>query len=206
MKQAVFSLCGTDFFPEEKGRVLWGKVHQLSAFWVDFFKPKGNFFVSFFQSIVCVNCGLIPLCSSGVREVHASLSSEVAALCSLEPRSKMSQKHPKDFAYCSCQGKYGLWNGNSETIHRVPGVIRKKRPCPSQYIQEWCRRENTHPHLALSLSLSHTHTHTHTCTHTTNGITVYKVGTVCVSKVFKGEVNRFYTWSPVTLSGGVLLC
>lgn len=31
MKKAVFSLCGTDLFPEEEGRVFWGKVHQLSA-------------------------------------------------------------------------------------------------------------------------------------------------------------------------------
>lgn len=95
------------------------------------FNPKGNFFsplsLSFLNRVGCISCSLLPLCLSAVGEVHAFMSKEVVALCSLEPRSKMSQKHPKDFTCCSCQGKYVFWNGNSETIHRVPGMIKKKK-------------------------------------------------------------------------------
>lgn len=148
MKNAVSCLGGTDLFPEEKGRVFRGKVHQLSATLRGFnFNPKGNFFSK-------GSCGgLMPLCL--LEKSMLLWACEVAALCSLEPRSKMSQKHPKDFARCFCQGKYGLWNGNSETIHGVPGIIReKKRLCPSQYIQEWSLRGNTHPHLTQTLQIA----------------------------------------------------
>lgn len=122
------------------------------------FNPKGNFFsplsLSFLNRVGCISCSLLPLCLSAVGEVHAFMSKEVVALCSLEPRSKMSQKHPKDFTCCSCQGKYVFWNGNSETIHRVPGMIKKKKTCPKQYIQAWTL--NTHTYLGQSTNTINT--------------------------------------------------
>lgn len=123
MKKAVFSLCGADFSQWEMAGCFEVKCVSCDCWG---FHPKEDF-LSFFKEWMKINCSLIPLCLLGFIEGHtSSMSSEVAAGFSLEPHSKMSQKRSKDFACRACQGKYCLWNGNSETIYRVPGMIRNK--------------------------------------------------------------------------------